>query len=434
MEADAVLAHRYRLVHLIASGGMGQVWKAHDAVLDREVAVKVLAAGSRDEAALERFRREAVTMAALQHPNTVLVFDIGTHDGLTFIVMELLPGPTLAQLVATQGPLPESEVARLGAQVAAGLEAAHRAGIVHRDIKPGNLMLGAADEVKIVDFGVARLTQEAAPALTATNTVVGSALYVSPEQARGEPADERSDLYALGCVLTALATGQPPFQSDQLIGALHQHVHSDPPQLTARGVAVSAALEALVAQLLAKNPEDRPASAAEVETRLRAIEAAAAGGPAVGLLAGEATAPLAATVPMASATGTAAGPARRRRAGGAWWVAAGVAVSATVLGALALTQLPDADGGAVSPSPIASPSISPSPSPTPSTQSPTPTAAPATTAAQSAAPDGGGATNEDTVPPGQARDDEPADRGKADEKKPDKADDNAADKGGKPDN
>lgn len=434
MEADAVLAHRYRLVHLIASGGMGQVWKAHDAVLDREVAVKVLAAGSRDEAALERFRREAVTMAALQHPNTVLVFDIGTHDGLTFIVMELLPGPTLAQLVATQGPLPESEVARLGAQVAAGLEAAHRAGIVHRDIKPGNLMLGAADEVKIVDFGVARLTQEAAPALTATNTVVGSALYVSPEQARGEPADERSDLYALGCVLTALATGHPPFQSDQLIGALHQHVHSEPPQLRARGVAVSAALEALVAQLLAKEPADRPESAAEVETRLRAIEAAAAGGPAVGPVVGEDTAPMAPTVAMASATGTAAGPARRRRAGGAWWVAAGVAVSATVLGALALTQLPDADGGAVSPSPIASPSISPSPSPTPSTQSPTPTAAPATTAAQPAAPDGGGAANEDKVPPGQAREDEPADRGKADEKKPAKADDNAADKGGKPDN
>ncbi|MHA6513343.1 serine/threonine-protein kinase [Tessaracoccus sp. Z1128] len=421
MQADAVLGNRYRLSHLLASGGMGQVWQAHDAVLGREVAVKLLSAGSSDPAALERFRREAVAMAALQHPNTVLVFDIGTHQAWTYIVMELLPGPTLAQLVASRGPLPEAEVAGLGAQVAAGLAAAHRAGIVHRDIKPGNLMLGPSGELKVVDFGVARLSQSAAPALTATNTVVGSALYVSPEQAAGAPADERSDLYALGCVLMTLATGLPPFESEHVIGALHQHVQIDPPLLRARRPEASAALEALIGELLAKQPDDRPASAAEVAARLRDIESSARDTAAVpALIPDDSTARLpGATAVMTTAAsaaaaalqpGAPASPPSSTRADRAWWVAGAVLVSSGVLAAMAWTQNPTSEGDPGTPTT----SVSPSPSTTPSASvTPSASAAPVASTAQPATHDD---EAQDTTPPGKAVDETPG-RGKSEEKK-----------------
>ncbi|MHA6507972.1 protein kinase domain-containing protein [Tessaracoccus sp. Y1736] len=433
MHADAVLGERYRLSRLIASGGMGEVWQAHDAVLDREVAVKLLSAGESDPSALERFRREAVAMAALQHPNTVLVLDIGTHHRWTYIVMELLPGPTLAQLVASRGPLPDEEVAALGAQVAAGLEAAHRAGIVHRDIKPGNLMLSASGTLKVVDFGVARLSQAAASALTATNTIVGSALYLSPEQAAGSPADERSDLYALGCVLMTLATGRPPFESEHPIGALHQHVRVDPPLLRTRRPGASAALEALIAELLAKDPDDRPASAAEVAGRLKNIEMSLPGATAgLAYTSAATTARMAGSTAVMPTAGFTRAEPRRARASDprpgrgrarAPWVAAGVLVSSALLAAMALTQGADPDGdpgtsvanspaAAASPSPLPSPSSTPSSTPdTSATTSTTP--APASTRAT---------VVRDTAPPVAADDDKPA-RGKSDEKKPSSADD-----------
>ena len=428
MHADAVLGDRYRLSRLIASGGMGEVWQAHDAVLGREVAVKVLSAGSADPSAVERFRREALAMASLQHPNTVLVLDIGNHHRWTYIVMELLPGPTLAQLVASRGPLPDEEVAGLGAQVAAGLEAAHRAGIVHRDIKPGNLMLGASGELKVVDFGVARLSQAAASALTATNTIVGSALYLSPEQAAGSPADERSDLYALGCVLMTLATGRPPFESEHPIGALHQHVRVDPPLLRTRRPGASAALEALISELLAKDPDDRPASAAEVALRLRSIEMSLRDAPTTPASPSpEVTARMTRSAALLPSAGTA--PAEPRHAhvsksrparGRAPWVAAGVLVSSALLAAMALTQGADPAGdprtsvagspaAAASASPVPSPSTMPSTTPDGSeTTSPTPTPAPASTRS---------AVGQDTAPPVAADGDKPA-RGKSEEKKP----------------
>ncbi|HSO68513.1 MAG TPA: protein kinase [Arachnia sp.] len=435
MHADAVLGDRYRLSRLIASGGMGEVWQAHDAVLDREVAVKLLSAGESDPSALERFRREAVAMAALQHPNTVLVLDIGTHHRWTYIVMELLSGPTLAQLVASRGPLPEAEVAGLGAQVAAGLEAAHRAGIVHRDIKPGNLMMGASGELKVVDFGVARLSQAAASALTATNTIIWSALYLSPEQAAGSPADERSDLYALGCVLMTLATGRPPFESEHPIGALHQHVRVDPPLLRTRRPGASAALEALIGELLAKDPDDRPASAAEVAVRLKNIEMSVPDAPA-GLESheSEVTARMTGSAALMPVAGSARAeprhahvsepqPARGRAR--APWVAAGVLVSSALLAAMALTQGADPAGDArtsVADSPAASSSASPLPSPstTPSatpdrseTTSPTPPPAPAPAPAPASTRS---AVGRDSTPPVTTSDDKPA-RGKSDEKK-----------------
>ncbi|HEY3409387.1 MAG TPA: protein kinase [Propionicimonas sp.] len=277
MHPDALLADRYRLRRRLASGGMGEVWLAADSVLGREVAVKVLSVGSdADQAAVQRFALEARTLAALQHPNIVTIFDSGTPTGTAFIVMELLPGPTLAQLIADRGRLPEAEAVLLAAQVASGLDAAHRAGVIHRDIKPANLMFSSSGMLKIVDFGIARLSQTATIGLTATNAVIGSASYLSPEQAVGATVDERSDLYSLGCVLVAMVTGRPPFTADHPMAILHQQVNDEPPRLRELLPEASPALEALVQRILNKRPDARPATAAEVEAELTAIASATA--------------------------------------------------------------------------------------------------------------------------------------------------------------
>lgn len=386
MEAENDLSDRYRLRRRLASGGMGEVWLADDLVLGREVAVKVLAVGSCAEAsAVERFDREARTMAALQHPNIVTVFDSGTRSGSAFIVMELLAGPTLAQLLAERGPLPEPEAVRLGAEIAAGLSAAHLAGVIHRDIKPSNLMFSASGTLKILDFGIARLSQNTSAGLTATDAVIGSAPYLSPEQAAGAPVDERSDLYALGCVLVALVTGRPPFIADHPMAVLHQQIHTDPPALRQLQPEVSPALEALVARLLSKRPDDRPASAGEVEAQLAAIAAAGldSGSGATATLLLPTGAPPAATTLSPAATrayptvpGAGDPPApvpspiqpttpRPRRG---WLIAAGL-VAVAVLTAVALTTLPDRGGDVASATPTPGASSTP-PRPTPTTSTP----------------------------------------------------------------
>lgn len=275
MHPDDLLADRYRLRRRLASGGMGEVWLASDAVLGRDVAVKVLSVGAdADPAAVERFDLEARTLAALQHPNIVTIFDSGTRSGTAFIVMELLPGPTLAQLIAERGPLPEAEAVPLAAQVVAGLDAAHRAGIIHRDIKPANLMFSSAGTLKILDFGIARLSQTTNAGLTATNAVIGSASYLSPEQAAGAPVDERSDLYSLGCVLVTMIAGRPPFTADHPMAILHQQVNDKPPTLRDLQPEASPGLEALVQRLLEKRPDARPATAGEVDAALTRITSA----------------------------------------------------------------------------------------------------------------------------------------------------------------
>jgi serine/threonine protein kinase/polyhydroxyalkanoate synthesis regulator phasin len=382
MQAESPLADRYVLVRRLASGGMGEVWLARDAVLGREVAVKVIAVGSDgDPLAVERFRREATMTAALEHPNIVTIFDSGTHHGSAFIVMELLAGPTLAQFVADRGPLPEPEAVRLGAQIAAGLAAAHRAGVVHRDIKPSNLMFSSSGMLKILDFGIARLSQTTAPALTTANAVIGSAPYLSPEQAVGAPADERSDLYSLGCVLVTMVTGRPPFMGEHPMAVLQQHVSADPPLLRDRQPGVSSALEALVGQLLSKRADARPASADEVEERLTRIMAArdgaglaatavlvATGGPMeTRTIAQAATRPY----PTASWPTEIADPRPRevRPAGSAqprprsWWLIAAVLLAGVVLAAAVLTPLLSRSGGVASgPSAPGTPSILTTPS------------------------------------------------------------------------
>jgi serine/threonine protein kinase len=273
MDLGMLLAGRYRLDRPIGAGGMGQVWAAHDTVLGRDVAIKAQKFDlDRDRTAFDRFQREAQSAAGLQHPNVVTIFDSGTEGETAFLVMELLPGPNLETYLAERGPLLERQVVALAAQVASGLASAHRAGVVHRDIKPANLVFDARGTLKIVDFGIARLAQTAAARLTATNTVIGSAPYLSPEQIEGRPADERSDLYALGCVMMTMLTGRPPFEAEHPLAVMHQHVSVPPPHIGDRRPGIAPALEALVGEMLNKPPQARPASAQEVCDRLTHLE------------------------------------------------------------------------------------------------------------------------------------------------------------------
>lgn len=269
-----LLVGRYRLDRPVGAGGMGDVWAARDVVLGRDVAIKAqqLAADGDHHARVERFQREAQSAAGLQHPNVVTIFDSGAEGGAAFLVMELLPGPNLETYVAERGPLPEQQVIALTKGVAAGLAAAHAAGVVHRDIKPANLMFDGRGTLKIVDFGIAHLAHAAATRLTVTNTVIGSASYLSPEQAQGHRADERSDLYALGCVMTTMLTGRPPFEGEHPWAVMHQHVSVPPPRIGNRRPGVSSILEVLVTELLNKEPQDRPRSASAVLDRLRHAE------------------------------------------------------------------------------------------------------------------------------------------------------------------
>ena len=269
MDAESWLVGRYELRRQIGAGGIGRIWTAHDAVLGREVAIKVQRADpDEDHAAFERFVREARSAAALQHPNVVTIFDTGIDGDTAFLVMELLPGPTLTGYLARRGPLPEREAVALAAQVASGLAAVHGAGVVHRDIKPANLMFDARGTLKIVDFGIARLTQTVAMRLTARNAVIGSPPYLSPEQLQGQRADERSDIYCLGGVMMTMLTGQAPFEGTHPLALIQQHLTAAPPQVRDRRPGIDPGLNALVAQMLSKSPQDRPQSAVDVLNRL----------------------------------------------------------------------------------------------------------------------------------------------------------------------
>ena len=366
-----LLVGRYRLDRPVGAGGMGDVWAAHDMVLGRDVAIKAQELGADgDHAGLERFKREAHSAAGLQHPNVVTIFDSGAEGGTAFLVMELLPGPTIEAYVAERGPLPEQEVMALTKGVAAGLAAAHAAGVVHRDIKPANLMFDARGTLKIVDFGIAHLAQTAATRLTATNTVIGSVSYLAPEQVQGHRADERGDLYALGCVMTTMLTGRPPFEGEHPWAVMHQHVSVPPPRIEDRRPGVCPAVAALVAQMLSKRPQDRPGSALAVLDRLRDLElgtldARSAISASATAVLGQATLTLPVVDP---AEITARVAAYRRPPGRTRWVLGGgaaLAVGALVLIAIAPTaaDLPTHDSAP--PRGVAPISTAPSPEPTP---------------------------------------------------------------------
>ncbi|MFF5635589.1 protein kinase [Streptomyces sp. NPDC012825] len=242
----------------IGRGGMGEVWQATDEVLGRAVAVKLMLANAADPSAGDRFRLEAQTAARLSHPHVVGVFDFGTWDGKLFLVMELVEGDSLAGSPSDPLVLPPERVAVVAAHAAAGLAAAHRQGVVHRDIKPGNLLIDAEGTVKLADFGIARFVDDPSAALTTTGQIVGTGLYLAPERALGQPASPASDVYSLGCVLYQLLTGRPPFRADTATALLYQHIDTPPAPPAHLGVALPPEFESYLLSLLAKQPEQRP--------------------------------------------------------------------------------------------------------------------------------------------------------------------------------
>lgn len=235
--AQVLVAGRYRLISPIGRGGMGEVWRATDEVLGRAVAVKLLLGDHADASSTARFRLEAQTAARLSHPHLVAVFDFGSWEDRFYLVMELVEGRSLGDLLEAQESVHPEQVADIAGQAAAGLAAAHRQGIVHRDIKPGNLMLDADGTVKIGDFGIAQFVDDPSTALTTAGHIVGTSLYLAPERALGRTADSASDMYSLGCVIYQLLVGQPPFRSDTATATLYQHVDTPPVPVRQRGSA-----------------------------------------------------------------------------------------------------------------------------------------------------------------------------------------------------
>jgi hypothetical protein len=254
--AERVVADRYVLKAPLGRGGMGVVWHAHDTVLGRAVAVKEVVfpptiPDDERRAAHARVLREARAAARLNHPGAVTLYDVVQDQGHPFIVMELVPATTLADLVRTEGPLPPWRVAEIGGQLAGALEAAHRAGIVHRDVKPGNVMVAEDGGVKLADFGVASLQGD--PQLTATGLVIGSPAYMAPEQAAGEPSGPPADFWALGATMFFAVEGKPPFEKASSIATLAAVVNDDPRPMRRAGP-----LAAVIAALLVKDPTARP--------------------------------------------------------------------------------------------------------------------------------------------------------------------------------
>ncbi|MBW3562289.1 MAG: protein kinase [Actinobacteria bacterium] len=267
MEPGRVLSDRYALTELLGRGGMAEVHRATDRTLGRDVAIKILPENrATDDAFVRRFEREARAAASLNDPHIVAVHDTGSDGGSHYIVMELVEGPTLEDVIAERGPLPADEVIDITRQVCDGLAAAHEAGLVHRDIKPGNIMFDRSGTVKVTDFGIALAT--AGATMTQTGSVYGSAPYLSPEQARGEDVDERADLYALGCVVYSMLVGEAPFTGSEPLSIVYQHLHGEIEPPSTRRDGVPAGLDAVVARMLAKDREDRYPSAAEARADL----------------------------------------------------------------------------------------------------------------------------------------------------------------------
>ncbi|MDN5748032.1 MAG: Stk1 family PASTA domain-containing Ser/Thr kinase [Pseudonocardia sp.] len=272
MTTPRLLSERYELGGTLGYGGMSEVHRGLDTRLGRDVAVKVLRADlARDPQFQMRFRREAQNAAALNHPAIVAVYDTGEVQSetgpLPYIVMEFVNGQTLREIVKSTGPMTQQRVIEVMADVCAALDFSHRHQIIHRDVKPANIMINNAGSVKVMDFGIARALGEGQN-VTQTAAVIGTAQYLSPEQARGEAVDARSDVYAAGCVLFELLTGEPPFTGDTPVAVAYQHVREDPPRPSELNPEVPQVLDAVVLKALSKNPANRYQSAAEMRSDL----------------------------------------------------------------------------------------------------------------------------------------------------------------------
>src|ERR1700712_3879302 len=275
MTAQArLLGGRYQVGELLGYGGMAEVHKGRDLRLGRDVAIKMLRTDlARDATFQERFRREAQNSAALNHPAIVAVYDTGeelsaTGEKLPFIVMEFVAGQTLKEVLAQEGRLQQRRALEITADICAALEFSHRHGIIHRDIKPANVMITPNGQVKVMDFGIARALASGATTMTQTSAVIGTAQYLSPEQARGESVAARSDVYGAGCVLFELLVGPPPFVGDSPVSVAYQHVREDPRTPSDINHEVGPELDAVVLKAMSKNPANRYQSAAEMRTDL----------------------------------------------------------------------------------------------------------------------------------------------------------------------
>jgi serine/threonine protein kinase len=266
-----LIAERYELEELVGSGGMSSVYRAHDRLLERHVAIKVLHEQfTVDGDYVERFRREARAVAQLSHPNIVTVIDRGEQDGRQFIVFEYVDGENLKALLQREGPLPEREAIELSLQIARALGFAHEQGLVHRDVKPQNVLLHDGAEAKVTDFGIARSLDVKGGGLTQTGTVMGTSDYIAPEQARGSRVDAQSDVYSLGAVLYELLTGEVPFAGDNFVAVAMQHINQPPPSVRERRPELSPCVDAVVRRAMAKEPRDRFGSMDELCTELSA--------------------------------------------------------------------------------------------------------------------------------------------------------------------
>ena len=355
-EPATLLGGRYEVGMPIGQGGMAEVFRGRDTRLGRDVAVKILRpelAG--DPTFLARFRREAQASASLNHPNIVSVYDTGDESGTPFIVMEFVEGRTLRDVLRTQGRMLPQRAMEIVADVCAALEHAHEQGIVHRDIKPGNVMLNQQGTVKVMDFGIARAISGSSATMTQTAAVIGTAQYLSPEQARGEHVDARSDVYSTGCLLYELLTHQPPFTGDSPVAVAYQHVLEDPTLPSTLNPDVEPAVESVVMKAMAKNPGNRYQTAAEMRDDLLR---AAAGRPvrATPILSAQDTTLL---TPAASTAVLGTAPPERRGRRGLAYALLALATVAAFLGSMLLiraildnnqggqVKVPDVRGGTV---------------------------------------------------------------------------------------